>query len=155
MALNIGFGYGLQRLLDAHYNYARTGHAVWLRIRNFPDIQNQRYAQLGFSIASSAGGTTDIPILPQPSVTMISLHNIGASMGKLRFGAREFGISASFTDAQVAAGTFTSQDLVWADPKVVGLVCDKQLFSIENINHEEIAGRTISWQLVCNAAENK
>lgn len=98
-------------------------------------------------------GTTDTQIKPQPSTNMVSVHNIGQSGGKLRFGARYFLISQTFVAAQVTARTLTDQNLVWRDPTVVGLVSENLLFSIEDISHEESSGQTISWMLTCNANE--
>jgi hypothetical protein len=155
---NIGFGF--QRLLDTQLNYLQTGHPVYYRVRNFPDIQNQEYAQLGFSISPSGTpvGTTDTLILPPPAVSPISMHSIGMSMGRLRFGAKSFEISASWVDQQVrlAGGTVndpTSQDLIFRGPNVVGLVCDNLLWSIELPTHFELGGKTVAWILQCNANE--
>jgi hypothetical protein len=84
---------------------------------------------------------------------MVSVHNIGQSDGKLRFGARTFLVSATFTDAQVAARQLADQTLVWRSSDVVGLVTENLLFSIEDITHQEVDGKTVSWVLTCNASE--
>jgi hypothetical protein len=153
-------GYGLQRLIDAQQRYIRNSPVagVFLRLKNFPDTQNQEWSEMGFSIAPSGGvvtGTTDILIEPPPMVRMVSLHNIGQSMGKLRFGSRQFVISASVVDDNVALQGLSNQDLIWRDPTVVGLVVDSELFSIEDIEHEEVGGKTVLWTLTCNALEVK
>jgi hypothetical protein len=158
MPSGLQFGRGFQRLVDAQMRYVRNAHTVYLRLRNFPDLQQVSQAvQLGFALTPSGAGTNigtqDIQIDPPPSVKMISIHNIGQSMGKLRFGARQFLISATFVERQVAQQGLTDQDLVFRGPNVVGLVVDNQLFSIENIAHEELAGHTVVWTLTCNAAE--
>jgi hypothetical protein len=158
VAYNVNFGLGFQRLIANNQQYMRAGDPVYLRLRNFPDVQNQTWAQLGFSISPTGTaqiGTTDILITPPPGVEMISLHNIGQSMGKLRFGARLFVISANFTDAQVKAQGLSDESLVWRGPNVVGLYCDNQLFSIENINHKEVAGKTVVWMLTCQSNEER
>ena len=157
MPAGVNFGFGLQRIVDAQMRYVRNAHTVYLRLRNFPDLQAVSQAvQLGFALTPSGTnqvGVQDIQIDPPPSVKMISIHNIGQSMGKLRFGARQFLISGSFVDRQVAQQGLSNQDLVFRAPNVVGLVVDNQLFSIENIAHEELAGKTVIWTLLCNAPE--
>jgi hypothetical protein len=149
-------GFGLQRLIDAKERYERGSHPVYLRLREFVEPDTQLWAQMGFSISPSGTaqvGTQDVLITPQPASTMVSLHNIGMSEGKLRFGARMFTVSASFVDAQVITQTLANQDLVWRGNNVLGLVTDNLLFSIEDITHEEWQGKTISWMLTCNSNE--
>lgn len=157
MSFNVLFGYGQQRLLDAFQNYTRAAHPVYLRLRNYPNIQQNDAVQLGFAISPAGAplGTVDIEIKPRPSYDMISMHNIGMSNGKLRFGARLFLVSATFVDNQVRQQQLTDQDLVWRGQDVVGLFTDNQVFSIEVISHQEAAGKTVSWLLTCNAVETK
>lgn len=152
MPFGVNFGHGIQRVIDANQRFHRAAHPVYLRLKNFPDTQQQTWSQLGFSISPSGGpgGTTDVLINPPPSAEMVSMHNIGMSSGKLMMGARQFVISASFVDAQVVARGLSSQDLVFDAPEVVGLVLDNQLFSIEDRAHKEIAGKTVFWVLTCN-----
>lgn len=151
------FGYGFQRLIDSHQRYMRAGSTVYLRLKNFPDTQEDLYSELGFMASPSGNsellGTTDIEISPPCSVEPVSVHNIGQSMGKLRFGAKVFVVSATFVDAQVAEQGLSDQSLVWRGSNVVGLVADNQLFSIEDVVKKEIAGKTVVWILTCNAAE--
>ena len=149
------FGYGIQRLIDADLRFIRNAHPTYLRLRNFEDLQNNLAIQMGFTLKpiGEPTGTRDILIQPTPAVRMVSLHNIGQSMGKLRFGARHFIISASFVELMMKMQGITNQDLVWRGQNVVGLALDNQLFSIEDIAHEEAAGRTVVWTLTCNSNE--
>jgi hypothetical protein len=163
----MGFGpnmaAGMQRLIDAQMNFVRNAGFVYYRLRNFTDLQSQTFAQLGFQITSANGGTTDVLVAPQPAVKMISMHNIGMSMGKLRFGAREFVISASFVDAQVIAQGLNPtgldanlvQDLVWKGPAFVGLVTNGLLFDVVSVAHEEICNKSVIWTILANANEMK
>lgn len=147
---------GMQFLLDAQQRWVRAGHPVYLRIRNFPDLQAVSTAiQLGFATSptGTATGTTDILIDPPPSVTMIQMTNLGKGEGKLRFAVREFLISGTFVNAQVAAQSLTNQDLVFRGSNVLGLYCDNQLFSIEDIKHYEYGGVTVNWILRGQAPE--
>jgi hypothetical protein len=156
MPTGIQLGAGVQRLVDAHLRFVRAAAPVCLRLRNFPDVQEYPWSQLGFAIAPTGTletGTTDIVICPPPAIRMISVHNIGQSMGKLRFGARMFFISATFVENQMREQGLTDQTLVWRGSNVVGLVTDGLLFSIEDVAHEEVGGRTIAWTLMCNAGE--
>ena len=159
MSSYIQGGYGFQRLIDAKQRYDRAGFPVYLRLRNFQvPANNQLWAQMGFTLTSPSGsnvGTTDILIDPQPSAIMISLHDIGQSEGKLRFGARTFAISASFVDVQQAAQNLPTQRAVWEGPNVVGLITEGLVFSIEDIAHEEWQGKTTTWILTCNANTQK
>ena len=158
MPFGTTFGYGLQRVIDANLQFTRTGHSVALRIRNFPDVQDKPWAQLGFAISPTGTddiGTQDIPIVPQPAIDQVSQWLIGQSMGKLRAGARTFIISATFVDNLVANGMFNTPNQVWTDPIVVGLVCDDQLFDIVQYYDREVAGKSIQWELQANAVENR
>lgn len=159
-----GFGinasYGIRRLIDSYENLVRGSHPTYLRIRDFPPIDDNEWAQLGFTIAPTGDnnpndeGTTDILIRPQPAVLPVSVHNIGQSMGKLRFGARIFTISQTFVIQQYnALGLAGTQDMIWRDEKIVGLVNEQRLFSIEDIQSEQAFGQTVTWVLTCNAAE--
>jgi hypothetical protein len=148
--------YGIRRLVDAQQNFTRAAGPVYLRLRNFPDIQETDWAALGFSIAptgTSEIGTMDILINPPASVIMISLRTIGQSMGKLRFGARTFLVSHTFVKAQMAAQGIFDPTYVWRGPNVVGLRLNRQLFSIEDYWHEEISAQTVTWGLTCNSLE--
>lgn len=152
------FGFGAQRLIDSNQRFMRGGGPVYLRLRNFPDIQEDAFAQLGFAIAPTGTelvGTTDVLIDPPCSVEPVSVRDIGRSMGKLRFGARVFTVSGSFVDAQVSAQGLCDQALVWRGSNVVGLVTDNLLFSIEDVVHKELAGKTVLWLLTCNSNEIK
>lgn len=155
MPFGMNFAVGIRRLVDSQMRFVRVGHPVYLRLRNFPDPQDQPWAQLGFSISPTGAqiGTKDVLIEPPPSVWAVSVHNIGQSMGKLRFGARMFLISATFTERQMRARRLASEDLVWRHSDVVGLVTEGKLYSIEDIVPEVVSGRTVTWQLTCNANE--
>ena len=159
-------GYGFQRLMDAQQRFMQQGHPVYLRLRNFaPVMQNSMAAQLGYVITpsptgspsiSGGPGTVDVLIDPPASYYMVSVHNIGQSQGKLRFGARVFQISQEFVANQMSAMGLlevNDQDKVWRGPKIIGLVTDGLLFSIEAVAHREIAGATVRWSLTCNASE--
>jgi len=147
---------GFLNLLDAQQRYVRAGHSVYYRLRNFPDLQASSQAiQLGFGYSPTGNmtGTTDTLIDPPPAVEAVSQTAVARSMGKLRFGARKFLISATFVNNQVTAQGLSNQDLVWRGPNVVGLFCDNQLFSIEDIFHKEYGGVTINWIITANALE--
>lgn len=150
------FGLGFQSLIDSNQRYMQAGQPTYLRLRNFPDIQEQEFAQLGFSIAPSGTdevGTQDILIDPPPSVEPVPNRDIGRSMGKLRFGAKNFLISATFVEAQMAQQGVTDQELIWRASNVVGLVMGNLLWSIESIEHKELGGKTVCWILTCNSQE--
>lgn len=150
------FGYGAQRLVDAQQRFIRSGLPVYLRLREFTVVGNEEALQLGFRTqVPGSGGISDVLIAPPPSTSAVSVHNIGQSNGKLRFGARIFGISATFTEKQVTARSLANQELVWRAKDVVGLVTEGLLFSIEDIKHRDVAGRIVMWFLTCNANELK
>ena len=158
MSFGVNFGYAVQHLVDSQLNWSRAAHPVYLRLKNFPDPQSDLAAGMGFVPAPSGAGpldsgTKDVLIQPPPAVTPVSLHNIGQSMGKLRFGAKVFVVSATFVSRQKTVRRLTNNDLVWRDPSTVGLVMDGLLFSIEDIKHKEAAGHTVAWLLTCNSSE--
>ena len=98
-------------------------------------------------------GFTDILIDPPPNIEMVSMHNIGQSGGKLRFGARIVTVSQGFVAQQAAAQGLTDQNLVWRGPQVVGLVSESLMFSIVDINHSELSATSVYWYLTCNVSE--
>lgn len=153
----INIGYGFQRILDAQMRFVRNSHPVYLRTRNFTPPTSSMYSQLGYTITPEGqpSGTTDLLIQPPPSVRMISQHNIGMSQGKLRFGARTFNVSGSFVDSLNAGVDQSELEAFWRGPLIMGLVVDKQLFSIEQISHEDYGGKSILWVLDCNASETR
>lgn len=156
MGVNINFGYGLRRLIDLQQRFIRAGNPVYFRVRDFGDIQEESFTQLGFSASPSgsvATGTTDVLVDPPPAVTWVSTHNIGQSMGKLRFGARVFLISHTFVLQQCALMGITDAMRLWQSPFAVGLYTDSLLFSIESVETEQLAGATITWVLTCNSNE--
>lgn len=155
MPYNVNFGYGVRRLLDSHQRYMRAGNPVYLRLRNFPDVQNQEWAQLGFAIAPTGAttGTQDVLIDPPPAEQVVSLRDIGRSMGKLRYGAHRFIISDTFVQAQAKEMSLDDSSVLFRQPTVVGLVTNNILYSIEDIVSEQIAGATISWSITGNGNE--
>jgi len=155
MGAGLQIGFGFQRLIDAQQRYMRCGQPVYLRLRNFPDARTLASAQLGFSVSPTGSnkGTTDVLIDPPPSVVNVSVHNIGQSMGKLRFGARIFRVSATFVERQMETRGLDNADLVWRSADVVGLVCDNLLYSLEDIQNSVVGERAIYWQLTCNCNE--
>jgi hypothetical protein len=149
-------------LLDANLRFLQAGHPTWLRVRNFPDIQSQPYAQLGFSISPTGQygqtGTTDISIQPPAAVEPISSYNIGKSMGMLREGAKQFVISATWVDQQVrrmggVVNNPTDEDLVFRGPQVVGLLYENSIFQIAKYQKKQLGSKTISWIIQANGAE--
>lgn len=148
------FAFAMQRLIGAQQRYMRSGLPTYLRLKNFPDTQGQQWSQLGFAVTPVSGGhgTVDILIDPPPATSMISVHNIGMSNGKLRFGARLFTISQEFVLKQMAARGITDPRLVWID-SVVGLITENLLFSIEDIKHRDLSSVPVLWMLTANANE--
>jgi hypothetical protein len=158
MPAGMNFALGLQRVLDAQQRYVRNSLPMYLRLRNFAPVTGTLAGQLGFSISPSGTpnvGTTDILIDPPPAQRMVSMHNIGISGGKLMLGARSFLISNSFVVQMMAQLNITNPNLVWEGNQTVGIVTDSKLFSVVEINHSEIAGATVSWDITANAQELK
>ncbi len=62
-------------------------------------------------------------------------------------------LSATFINAQAARLQFTNPEDVFR--QCLGLVNDGKLYSIEDIQHEQVSGTIINWMLVCNANEMK
>lgn len=154
--LNIGFG--IQRLVDAQQRYTQASRVpIFMRLRNFVPPTNELYAQLGYTITPGVGqtGTSDILIAPPPSTRLVSMHNIGMSSGKLRFGARYFIISGTFVNAQQAALGVSTPEHLWMSPQFVGIYAYGVLWSVEQYSSEELGGVPVLWILTCNANEIK
>lgn len=151
------FGAGIRFLEDQQMQWARAGLRAYLRVKNFNDA-GQEYVELGFQFSPSGNqitGFDDIEILPPPEVREVSLHNIGLNNTRLHFGARYFIVSHSFVLKRMEELVYTDPYQVWRDPLLVGIIYNSRLFSIESVTHEEVAGETISWALICNAQETE
>lgn len=154
----IDFSYGQRRLLDSYQNLMASGPPVFLRLRNFTIPIPSAAVELGFALSPTGTadvGTTDICIEPAPSVNWVSVHNIGQSAGKLRFGARTFLVSHTFVLAQCSSMGIADPSTLWRSPFVVGLVTENSLYSVESVTSEQLSGQTVSWLLVCNGNELK
>ena len=162
MGGGVNWGFGVRYLYDSHLRFFRPGLPIALRVRNYT-APEQGYVELGFAYSptgtlSNQAGFTDIIIKPPAEVKEISLANIGLNQAKLMFGAKQFTISHTFVRAQMNANGYTDPYQVFRDPSVIGIAYpptpgQQRLFSIESITHEEIAGQTLAWLLICNAAE--
>lgn len=159
-----GIGRGLQNVMDAQLRFMRQSHPVYLRLRNFPEspvIAGNIFQQLGLPYTPPTGptGTQDIRMNPPPSVRMLSQHNIGMSLGRLRFGARQFLVSGTFVNNLNCINdlglTQSELESFWRAPNVVGLVTDNTLFDIVSVSHEEVGGITVIWTLDCNGPERE
>lgn len=154
------FGAGTQFIFDNFQRFVRSGLKVWLRVKNFPETGD--YLEVGVPFAATgttAVGFTDYLISPPPNVQDVSMHNIGLLAGRLNFGSRIFTVSHSFVKAQMAlmGPSVTDPYAVWRERdgngSVIGLIYNGRLFDIVDPRHREIAGKTISWKLICNALE--
>lgn len=145
---------GLRMISDGWLRFFQPGLSCWLRLQVF-DPSSTDFAQLGFipTVTGAVSGVMDIPVQPPADVKEISLHNIGMSGGKLRFGAREFVVSHTFVAQQMQACGYTDPMQVFNDPAVLGLYYDSRIFSIESITHEDFGGDYVLWHLLCNASE--
>ena len=156
MGLNIG--YGIRRLVDQQMRYVNAARSpIYMRFRNFAPPQDEMYAQLGYKISPSGNdtGTTDVLIDPPPGSRLVSMHNIGMSSGKLRFGARDFVISQTFIQAQQLALGLTTPEQLWLSKMLVGIVGYGVLWSIELYASDDVGGVPVVWTLSANANEQR
>jgi len=158
--MGIPFGTGIQFLFDAQQRFVRSALPVYLQVRNFEDTGD--YIEVGVPYAPTGAqafytGVTNILIQPPPGVQDVSLHNIGLLAGRLNFGSRIFEVSNTFVQNQQAKYRIADPYNVWRDRdgkyKVVGILYNSRMFSIESITHKEVAGKTINWHLIANALE--
>ncbi len=151
------FAEGLRFMVDGQQRFTRAGLEVYLRLQNFPSTGASQ--ELGVpNIATQQTGYTDILIDPPPQVTDVSIHNIGMSGGKLRFGARTFQVSHTFVQRIREQNPNVPDDIaVWfnfdgATP-VLGIMYENRMHDIVSYTHREVAGETISWRLTCNRVD--
>jgi len=148
-------------LIDAQMRYLNAARVpVFMRFRNFTPPDNQMYAQLGYVINPPSPeplttGTTDVQITPTPGTRMVSMHNIGMSQGKLRFGARDFTISQSFVALQQLALGLATPDQLWLSQQFVGLVAYGVLWTVEMYASDDVGGVPVVWTCTCNANEQR
>jgi hypothetical protein len=141
-----GLGFGVRFLMDGHQNFMQESTGVYLRIQNSDD-STQEYADLGFEvqvsgIIASGAGTQDLKISPPPSVRMLNLHEIGIMGTQLQFGAIEITISHTWVLGWMQENGYTNPLAVFRDrSRVIGIVFDNQLYTIESITHEDVGVR--------------
>lgn len=162
--MGIPFAQGVQFMLDSQQQFVRAGLPVFLRVSNYTEDEAGDTIQVGVYFAPTGTADTgfnDILIQPQPWVQDVSLQNIGLNAARLQFGARIFKISNTFVKQQLQLSNMIAANIT--DPYAVfrgrdgkrclGLYYNSRLFSIESITHQEVAGVTTLWKLVCNAHE--
>ena len=159
MSTPFGLGFGARFMLDGHQNWTGEGLPVYLRTQNADDSA-QLYADTGFEVTVtsanllSGAGTTDSLVLPPPLVEPLSLMDIGIMGGKLMFGARKFTISHTWVMKWMRQFSYTNPLDVFRDPTLVlGIYHDNQLWTIEQINHIDLGGAILYWELMCNASQ--
>jgi len=159
MSSPFGLGFGARFIFDAHQNWTGEGLPVYLRTQNAND-EAQDFADTGFEVTVtspnllSGAGTTDHLVLPPPLVEPLSLVDIGIMGGKLMFGARKFTLSHTWVMAWMTANGYDNPLAVFEDPaKVVGLWHDNQLWAIKQVNHIDLGGAIIYWELMCDSAQ--
>jgi len=174
LTMGIPFSFGVRFLYDAHLRYFRPGLPTAIRIRNY-ETADAGYSEFGFQYSPTGqlqfqAGFTDIVIDPPPEVKEVSLHNIGLNQARLQFGAKNFIISQTWVLARMNQMQYTDPIQVFRDPSVIGIAypylgnlqgqlpsasanAQTRLFSIESITHDEIAGETLAYTVLCNATE--
>ena len=151
------FGYGIQRLLDANQRFGRPQHPVYYRYRKYVDAQRTMAAGMGFVVSASGAqtGYQDILVDPPCSSSAVSAHQVAMSQGRLRLDSRLFIVSATFVDAQVKALGLTDQRDFWNGGQCMGLFTENMLFTIESVLSQEVAGKTVVWEVMGNAPETR
>lgn len=146
--------------MDAHQNWTGEGLPVYLRVQNSDDSA-QDYVDTGFEVTVTTpylltgAGTQDLLVIPPPLVEPLSLMDIGIMGGKLMFGARKFTISHTWVMQQMAQMGYQNPLMVFNDPsRVIGLYHDNQVWTIEQVNHIDLGGTILYWEILCNAAQS-
>ena len=159
MSSPFGLGFGARFIFDAHQNWTGEGLPVYLRVQNADD-EAQDFADTGFEVTVtspnllSGAGTTDYLVLPPPLVEPLSLVDIGIMSGKLMFGARKFTISHTWVMQWMTANGYDNPLDVFLDPdRVIGLAHDNQLWAIKQVNHIDLGGAIIYWELMCDSMQ--
>jgi hypothetical protein len=148
--------WSIRNILDSNLKFTTPGLNVYLRTKNSVE-DSQQYVEYGLQLSASGGtsGFTDTLITPPPSVTPVSLHNIGLNQAKLMFGARQFDISHTWVLAQMAALGYSDSFQVFRDPSVIGLVYDTRLYSMDSIYAEAVNNEIIRWIVMGNKIETE
>ena len=153
---NFGLAFGARFILDGHQNWAKEGFPVYLRVQN-TDASTDEFTELGIQVNSSSvsgGGTQDLLIQPQPTVSNVSLHNIGLPDTTLLMGAKNFEISHTWVLKWMKANNYENIESTFRDPsKVLGIVYNKELYSIVDIRPDMLGGDIVSWTIGANAPQ--
>ena len=155
-------------LFDAQQRFVRSGLSVSLRIKNYVEDDPQdgtstEYLEVGVPFSPTGGpsvetGYVDIPIDPPPNVINLTLRDIGEFGGRFGFGSCKFIVSHTFVLSMMDTYGITDPNTVWRNfngQKVIGLVYDGRIQSIEQITPKALSGEYICWHLTCNALEQQ
>jgi len=149
--------FGLTFLLDSQARIYRSGLPVYYRTKNFNQA-NTLAGEMGFKVADVNASTNDSMVCPQPAIAIMSSRMLQEAIANgvaLRAGARVLTISQTWVAQIQVANNFANPRQVFNDNSVVGFVSDGLLFQPVTLDHVDLYGAIISWNVNCNANEIK
>lgn len=144
--------WAIRDLLDTRLKTTTPGLKTYLRLRT-DTVPNREFEEYGFQIVNVGANVNDILIVPPPSVTPMSMHNIGIVGGRLQFGAHQFDISDTFTRSMLPILKVTDGYSVWRHTSVIGLIYNGSVFSLESVVPKSVNDSIIRWIISGNQIE--
>ena len=156
MSAPFGFGFSARYMMDQTMKFYGEGLPVFLRMQ-LVDESLSDFADIGLQVSVSgsvSGGYQDYQIVPQPIVEMVPTRRGDVPEVQMQIDDIKFTISHSWVLSQQATLGLSSPMQVFRDRRVVGLVFDNEVCSIESIIDQQAGGQIIYWEVTTSRAEN-
>jgi hypothetical protein len=144
----------LRDLLDDRLRVTHSGATVYLRMKLDKQVDRE-FEEYGFTLHTVDADLIDMEIEPPPSVSNVSMHNIGMSDTRLQFGAHQFEVSHTFIEEMMDRLGVTDGYSVWRHSTVVGIMYDGSLFSLESIVPKAANKEIVKWIITGNQQEQR
>jgi len=157
MSAPFGFGYGARYMMDQTMKFTGEGLPVFLRMQPVDESVND-VADIGFIVTVSgsltgSAGYTDHQIIPQPIMEVGNSNRIGVEETQMQFGPTNFTISQTWVLQMMDQFGYIDPLQVFRDRRVIGLVVNNEIYSIENISDRHAGGQIVYWDLVTKKAD--
>lgn len=155
MSTPFGFGFGARFMLDRVQQFQAEGTPVYIRMTDIDQTASEAdFADIGFSIgASGVSGTyTDYQIIPQPFIEIMPSKRWGIPETQQQVDGILFTVSHNWVLSQMAKFGFQNNLSVFRDPRVMGLVWNNELHTVEWVKEDHAGGQIINWSIMTNAA---
>ena len=154
---NFGFGFAARYMMDATMKFTGEGTSVSLRVANIDESLSD-FADIGLTVTvsgalSGSAGYIDYPISPMPIVAMVPTRRSQVPEVQLQIDDVKFTISHTWVLSQMTVMGVPNAMMVFRDRRVMGIVYQGELHSIESIIDQNAGGQIIYWEVTTAKVE--